>query len=77
MPLYCRKDPPDGKASGPAVLAGPTCDSVDILYQPDGYEMPLDLAIGDRVRFLSTGAYTTTYASVGFNGFDPLPAYCI
>ena len=39
--------------------------------------MPLDLAIGDRGRFLSTGAYTTTYASVVFNGFDPLPAYCI
>ena len=39
--------------------------------------MPLDLAIGDRVQILSTGAYTTTYATVGFNGFDPLPAYYI
>ena len=67
----------DGKRAGPAVLAGPTCDSVDILYQRAGYEMPLDLAIGDRVQFLSTGAYTTTYASVGFNGFGPLPAYYI
>ncbi len=74
---YALQTPHDGKASGPAVLAGPTCDSVDILYQRDGYEMPLDLAIGDRVRFLSTRAYTTTYATVGFNGFDPLPAYYI
>ncbi|MDP6688143.1 MAG: type III PLP-dependent enzyme [Alphaproteobacteria bacterium] len=74
---YALRTPHDGKPSGPAVLAGPTCDSVDILYQRDGYEMPLDLAIGDRVQFLSTGAYTTTYATVGFNGFDPLPAYYI
>lgn len=74
---YALLTPHDGKASGPAVLAGPTCDSVDILYQRDGYEMPLDRTIGDRVRFLSTGACTTTYASVGFNGFDPLPAYYI
>lgn len=74
---YALRTPHDGKRAGPAVLAGPTCDSVDILYQREGYEMPLDLAIGDRVQFLSTGAYTSTYASVGFNGFDPLPAYYI
>jgi ornithine decarboxylase len=74
---YALRTPHDGKPVGPAVLAGPTCDSVDVLYQRAGYEMPLDLAIGDRVQFLSTGAYTTTYASVGFNGFDPLPAYYI
>ena len=55
--------PHDGKAAGPAILAGPTCDSVDILYQRDDYEMPLDLEIGDQVQFLSTGAYTTTYSS--------------
>ena len=74
---YTLRTPHDGKPAGPAILAGPTCDSVDILYQRAGYEMPLDLAIGDRVQFLSTGTYTTTYASVGFNGFDPLPAYYI
>ncbi len=74
---YPLRTPHDGKPAGPAVLAGPTCDSVDVLYQGDGHEMPLDLAIGDRVQFLSAGAYTTTYASVGFNGFDPLLAYYI
>ena len=74
---YALRTPHDGKPAGPAILAGPTCDSVDILYQRDGYEMPLDLSIGDRVQFLAAGAYTTTYASVGFNGFDPLPAYYI
>ena len=60
---YLLRTPHDGKAAGPAILAGPTCDSVDILYQRDDYEMPLDLEIGDQVQFLSTGAYTTTYSS--------------
>lgn len=39
--------------------------------------MPLDLKVGDRIEILSTGAYTTTYSSVGFNGFKPLTAYYI
>ncbi len=62
----------DGGATGPVVLAGPTCDSVDVLYRSAGYQLPLALAAGDRVRLLSTGAYTATYSSVGFNGFPPL-----
>ncbi len=36
-----------------------------------------DLEVGDRLEIGATGAYTTTYAAVGFNGFDPLRAYCI
>jgi ornithine decarboxylase len=32
---------------------------------------------GDKVEILSTGAYTTTYSSVAFNGFAPLKAICI
>lgn len=63
--------------TGPVVLAGPTCDSADILYEKAGYEMPDDLEVGDRVRFLSTGAYTASYASVGFNGFAPLHSFFI
>ncbi|WP_200956342.1 type III PLP-dependent enzyme [Nocardioides sp. Soil777] len=54
------------------VLAGPTCDSVDILYQQHRPQLPLDLRVGDRLRIHATGAYTTTYSSVGFNGFAPL-----
>jgi len=57
---------------GPAILAGPTCDSLDILYQRHRYQLPMDLRPGDRVRFLSAGAYTASYSSVGFNGFAPL-----
>ena len=54
------------------VLAGPTCDSVDILYQQHRPRLPLDLRVGDRLRIHAAGAYTTTYSSVGFNGFAPL-----
>ncbi len=66
-----------GVATGPVVLAGPTCDSADILYEKSRYRMPLDLKVGDRVEILATGAYTSSYASVNFNGFTPLKTYCI
>jgi len=59
------------------VLAGPTCDSADILYENHKYELPLNLASGDRLYWFSTGAYTTTYSAVEFNGFPPLASYCI
>ncbi|GAA1417498.1 type III PLP-dependent enzyme [Catellatospora coxensis] len=67
----------DGEPTGPVVLAGPTCDSVDILYEKAPYRLPLDLEPGDYVDILGTGAYTTTYSSVGFNGFAPLATFCI
>ncbi len=54
----------------PAVLAGPTCDSADVLYR--NVALPDDLAEGDRVWFGAAGVYTTACAS-GFNGFDPIP----
>ncbi len=64
-------------ATAPAIMAGPSCDSADILYEKFKYQMPLSLQVGDKLRFHSTGAYTASYASVGFNGFAPLPTYCI
>ncbi len=64
-------------AAGPVVLAGPTCDSADILYEKSGYELPLDLQCGDRIEILHTGAYTSSYASVNFNGFPPLRTICL
>ena len=63
--------------AGPVILAGPTCDSADILYERSGYRLPLDLECGDRVEILNTGAYTSSYSSVGFNGFPPLKTFCI
>jgi len=58
--------------TGPIVLAGPTCDSVDIVYEKSPYNLPLDLAAGDRVLIHDTGAYVSSYASQNFNGFAPL-----
>ncbi|MBL6928939.1 MAG: type III PLP-dependent enzyme [Rhodospirillales bacterium] len=69
--------PHDGKAEGPVAIAGPTCDGADILYEDAGYKLPLGLKVGDKVLLLKAGAYTTTYASVGFNGFPPLKAFYI
>jgi len=60
----------------PSIIAGPTCDSADILYERTPYSLPGDLRAGDRVRILSAGAYTYTYASVGFNGLPPLRVVC-
>ena len=74
---YKIKTPHDGKMVGPVVIAGPTCDEVDILYDKTGYELPIELSIGDRVEILGTGAYSASYSSVGFNGFPPLKEYYI
>jgi len=49
----------------PSVLAGPTCDSFDIIYED--YELP-DLKIDDLILVPGMGAYTIVSAS-NFNGF--------
>ena len=59
------------------VIAGPTCDSADIMYENYKYGLPLNLASGDRLYWFSTGAYTTSYSAVEFNGFPPLKAFYI
>ncbi|WP_315925415.1 ornithine/lysine decarboxylase [Mesorhizobium sp. SP-1A] len=69
--------PRDGDAVEPCVLAGPTCDSADVLYEKTPYPLPLSLTIGDEVLIEGTGAYTTTYSAVAFNGFEPLRSYVI
>ena len=53
----------------PWSIAGPTCDSVDILMHD--VMLPADIQEGDLIYIPNTGAYTTAYAS-NFNGF-PLP----
>ena len=67
----------DADRMEPCVLAGPTCDSADVLYEKKPYPLPISLTVGDEVLIDVTGAYTTTYASVAFNGFEPLRAYVI
>ncbi|MBT9384796.1 type III PLP-dependent enzyme [Pseudooceanicola sp. CBS1P-1] len=62
----------DAEATGPCILAGPSCDSADVLYERRPVELPLGLRAGDQVIIRNCGAYTSTYASIGFNGFPPL-----
>jgi ornithine decarboxylase len=69
--------PRDGEAKGPCIVAGPTCDSADVLYEKTPYDLPLSLTVGDEVLIDTAGAYTTTYSAVAFNGFAPLQAYVI
>ena len=69
--------PHDGGPDGPVIIAGPTCDGDDVVYQRTPYRLPLALRPGDPVDILDTGAYTASYASVSFNGFPPLPTYCL
>lgn len=59
--------------TGPCVLAGPTCDSADVLYETTPVWLPLSLVEGDELRIHAAGAYSTCYSTVGFNGFAPLP----
>jgi len=54
----------------PVTVAGPTCDTADVLFQEK--TLPEDLQAGDFVYIPNAGAYTTAYAST-FNGF-PLPS---
>jgi ornithine decarboxylase len=74
---YPIKTTRDGDALAPCVLAGPTCDSADVLYEKQPYPLPVSLEIGDRVLIEGTGAYTSTYSAVAFNGFPPLKTYHI
>jgi ornithine decarboxylase len=63
--------------SSEIIIAGPTCDSMDILYEKWTYTMPDSTRIGDRVYIFSTGAYTQSYSSVYFNGFPPLAVHIL
>ena len=67
----------DRDETAPCIVAGPTCDSVDVLYEKTPYPLPVSLAIGDKVLIEAAGAYTATYSSVGFNGYPPLRQYVI
>ena len=74
---YAIKTPHDGAEMTPCVLAGPTCDSADVMYEKLPYPLPVTLEIGDKLLIEGTGAYTSTYSSVAFNGIPPLRTYHI
>lgn len=67
----------DGDDHSPCIVAGPTCDSADVLYEKNHYPLPVTLKCGDEVLIEGTGAYTTTYSAVAFNGFEPLRSHVI
>ncbi|MDU8911844.1 type III PLP-dependent enzyme [Aestuariicoccus sp. MJ-SS9] len=67
----------DHEPTGACILAGPSCDSADVLYERQPVQLPLGLRAGDRIVIRSCGAYTSTYSSVGFNGFPPLDVVVI
>lgn len=69
--------PHDGGDEGLCILAGPSCDSADILYEKTPIMLPLALRDGDKVMIRNCGAYTSAYSSVGFNGFPPLDVIVI
>jgi len=58
--------------TSPCVVAGPTCDSADVMYLKKKVKMPTGLKSGDKVIIKTCGAYTSTYSTVAFNGFPPL-----
>lgn len=63
-------DYPENATLAPCILAGPTCDSIDII-QEDAM-LPIDeLEIGDMLYSINVGAYTLVTAST-FNSL-PLP----
>ena len=70
-PVYTEKT----GETGDVIMAGPTCDSLDIMYEHFKYQLPLSLESGDRLYWLSTGAYTASYSAIEFNGFPPLKTY--
>jgi len=69
----------DGRngAPVPSVMAGPSCDSTDTLYEKNPYPLPADIQPGDRIWIMAAGAYTSSYSSINFNGYDPLATYVI
>lgn len=61
----------------PVILAWPTCDSADILYENYKYLLPENLKSWDKVYIFSTWAYTQSYSAIEFNWFPPLKVYVI
>ena len=62
----------------PTVLAGPTCDSDDLLTPLDDlHQLSMDIDPSDYLLFPETGAYSNSYTTTSFNGFSPLDEYYI
>ena len=73
-PIYCEGR---GDLTENFIIAGPTCDSQDVMYEHFRNPLPSYIKPGDRLYWLTTGAYTASYCSVEFNGFPPLPVHIV
>ncbi len=58
------------------ILAGPTCDSMDILYERTPYFMPSSAKIGDKVYILTAGIHPELFVGV-LQRFPPLQSYIL
>lgn len=74
FPIFTEKYSHSKKTSD-VIIAGPTCDSADIMYENFKYTLSDRLKEKDRVLIFTTGAYTYSYCSICFNGFPPLKVY--
>jgi ornithine decarboxylase len=57
-----------GRPLAACVLAGQTCDSLDLVWE--GRHLPADLEVGELLLVPSVGAYTHVSATT-FNGYEP------
>jgi ornithine decarboxylase len=73
-PIYCESV---GELSEEFIIAGPTCDSQDVMYEYFRNPLPGGVKVGDRLYWLTAGAYTSSYCAVEFNGFPPLKTYFV
>jgi ornithine decarboxylase len=67
-PMWTSRSGDDRAQLIPYTVAGPSCDSADMMFVAT--PLPDSLDLGDLVMIGSAGAYTLSYAS-NFNGFPP------
>ena len=60
----------DDDTKSPCIIAGPTCDSADVLYEKEPYPLPDTLVAGDEVMIDAAGAYTASYSTNGIQRFS-------
>ena len=65
-------DPVNENKVRPCILAGPTCDSFDILYPDSKVPITEGVKPGDILKFKNCGAYNYSYAMSHFNGYKPI-----
>lgn len=73
-PLDSSKDQNNGREKIDFTITGPTCDSLDTMFE--NVKLVNNMDLGDHIYIRSAGAYTLSYAS-SFNGFGPPKTYFV